>query len=48
MSLTAALTSAAAEREVCFRRTGMFISLAVIALAMLALIFKIRAMEKQA
>ena len=40
--------AAAAEGEIRFRRTGLFISLAVIALAMLALIFKIRAMEKQA
>ena len=40
--------AAAAEGEIRFRRTGLFVSLAVIALAMLALIFKIRAMEKQA
>jgi hypothetical protein len=38
----------AAEGEIRFRRTSLFISLAVIALARLALMFKIRAMEKQA
>jgi predicted CXXCH cytochrome family protein len=38
--------AAAAEGEIRFRRTGLFVSLAVIALAMLALIFKIRAMER--
>ena len=38
--------AAAAEREIRFRRTGLFISLAVIALAMVTLIFKIRSMER--
>jgi predicted CXXCH cytochrome family protein len=37
--------AAAAEGEIRFRRTGLFISLGVIALAMVALILKIRAME---
>ena len=38
--------AAAAETELRFRRTGLFISLAVIALAMITLIFKIRSMER--
>ncbi len=38
--------AAAAEKEIRFRRTGLFISLCVIALAMVALILRIRAMEK--
>jgi hypothetical protein len=38
--------AAAAEAEIRFRRTGLFISLGVIALAMVALVLKIRAMEK--
>jgi hypothetical protein len=38
--------AAAAEKEIRFRRTGLFISLCVIALAMVALILKIRAMER--
>jgi predicted CXXCH cytochrome family protein len=37
--------AAAAEGEIRYRRTGLFVSLAVIALAMVALILKIRAME---
>jgi predicted CXXCH cytochrome family protein len=37
--------AAAAEAEIRFRRTGLFVSLAVIALAMVALILKIRRME---
>ncbi len=37
--------AADAEAEIRFRRTGLFVSLAVIALAMVALIFKIRRME---
>ena len=39
--------AAAAEAEIRFRRTGLFISLGVIALAMIALVLKIRAMEKE-
>jgi predicted CXXCH cytochrome family protein len=35
-----------AEAEIRYRRTGLFISLAVIALAMVALILKVRAMER--
>jgi len=38
--------AAAAEKELRYRRTGLFVSLVVIALAMIALIFKIRAMER--
>ena len=38
--------AAAAEAEIRFRRTGLFVSLAVIALAMVALILKIRRMER--
>jgi hypothetical protein len=38
--------AAAAEAELRYRRTGLFISLGVIALAMVALIFKVRAMER--
>jgi hypothetical protein len=38
--------AAAAEAEIRFRRTGLFISLGVIALAMVALILKIRSMER--
>ncbi len=40
--------AAGAEAEIRFRRTGLFISLGVIALAMVALIFKIRTMERGA
>ena len=36
----------AAEAEIRYRRTGLFISLGVIALAMVALILKVRAMER--
>ena len=38
--------AARAEAEIRFRRTGLFVSLGVIALAMVALVLKIRAMEK--
>ncbi|HLE60593.1 MAG TPA: multiheme c-type cytochrome [Thermoanaerobaculaceae bacterium] len=38
--------AAAAEAEIRYRRTGLFISLGVIALAMVALILKLRAMER--
>ncbi|HVN30547.1 MAG TPA: multiheme c-type cytochrome [Thermoanaerobaculaceae bacterium] len=38
--------AAAAEAEIRYRRTGLFISLAVIALAMVALILKVRSMER--
>ena len=38
--------AAKAEAEIRYRRTGLFISLGVIALAMVALIFKVRAMER--
>ena len=38
--------AAAAETEIRYRRTGLFISLAVIAVAMVALIFKVRAIER--
>jgi hypothetical protein len=38
--------AAAAEAELRYRRTGLFISLAVIALAMVVLILKVRAMER--
>jgi hypothetical protein len=38
--------AAAAEAEIRYRRTGLFISLAVIALAMVALILKVRTMER--
>jgi hypothetical protein len=38
--------AAAAEAEIRYRRTGLFISLVVIALAMVALIWKVRAMER--
>ncbi len=38
--------AAAAEAEIRFRRTGLFISLGVIALAMVALVLKVRAMER--
>jgi len=37
--------AAAAEAEIRFRRTGLFVSLGVIALAILALVMKIRTME---
>jgi DnaJ-class molecular chaperone len=46
-ALTAADKSAAgAEAEIRYRRSGLFVSLAVIALAMVLLILKIRAMER--
>jgi len=46
-SVAAADTSAAtAEGEIRFRRSGLFVSLVVIALAMVLLILKIRAMER--
>jgi len=38
--------AASAEAEIRYRRTGLFISLAVIALAMVMLIFKIRSIER--
>jgi hypothetical protein len=38
--------AAKAEAEIRYRRTGLFISLGVIALAMVALILKVRAMER--
>lgn len=38
--------AAAAEAEIRFRRSGLFISLGVIALAMVALVFKVRTMER--
>ncbi|MFI5165402.1 MAG: hypothetical protein ACHQQS_02150 [Thermoanaerobaculales bacterium] len=38
--------AATAEAEIRFRRTGLFVSLAVIAIAMLALILKIRTIER--
>jgi len=38
--------AAASETEIRYRRSGLFISLAVIALAMVLLILKIRAMER--
>ena len=38
--------AAAAEAEIRYRRSGLFISLGVIALAMAALILKVRAMER--
>jgi len=38
--------AAAAEAEIRFRRTGLFVSLGVILLAMLALALKIRALER--
>jgi hypothetical protein len=38
--------AARAEAEIRYRRTGLFISLGVIALAMIALILKVRAMER--
>jgi hypothetical protein len=38
--------AASAEREINFRRSGLFVSLVVIALAMVLLIFKIRSMER--
>jgi hypothetical protein len=38
--------AAAAEAEIRYRRTGLFISLAVIAIAMVALILKVRAIER--
>jgi hypothetical protein len=38
--------AAKAEAEIRYRRTGLFISLGVIALALVALIIKIRAMER--
>jgi hypothetical protein len=40
--------AAKAEAEIRFRRSGLFISLCVIALAIVALVFKIRAMERRA
>ena len=46
-ALAAADTLAAdAEKEIRYRRTGLFVSLLVIAFAMVLLIFKIRAMER--
>lgn len=45
-SAAANALAASAEAEIRFRRSGLFISLAVIALAMLALILKIRQMER--
>ncbi len=39
-------SAAAAEAEIRYRRSGLFVSLVVIALAMVLLIFKIRAMER--
>jgi hypothetical protein len=39
-------SAAAAEAEIRYRRAGLFVSLVVIALAMVLLIFKIRAMER--
>lgn len=46
-ALAAADKSAtAAEKEIRYRRTGLFVSLLVIALAMILLILKIRAMER--
>jgi Cytochrome c3/Cytochrome c554 and c-prime len=38
--------AAAAEAEIRYRRTGLFISLALIAVAMVALIFKVRLIER--
>jgi hypothetical protein len=38
--------AAAAEKEIRFRRTGLFVSLAVIAVAMVTLALKIRSMER--
>ena len=38
--------AAAAEAEIRYRRTGLFVSLGVIALAMVALILKVRAIER--
>ncbi len=38
--------AADAEAEIRFRRTGLFISLAVIALAMVTLALKVRSMER--
>jgi hypothetical protein len=40
------LTCAAAEGAIRFRRSGLFVSFVVIALVMLALVLKIRAMER--
>ena len=43
---TADTMAAGAEKEIRYRRTGLFVSLLVIALAMVLLILKIRAMER--
>jgi predicted CXXCH cytochrome family protein len=45
-SAAADTLAAAAEKEIRYRRTGLFISLAVIAIAILSLIFKVRSIEK--
>jgi hypothetical protein len=42
----ASTMAAAAEKEIRYRRTGLFVSLAVIAVAMVALILKVRAIER--
>ena len=45
-ALAAEKKAAAAEAEISYRRSGLFISLAVIAIAILALVLKIRSIER--